>query len=302
MDIIYNAFGWVMQKIYEFCSFGNYGVAIIIFTLLTKLLLMPLSFKQQKSMKKTQAMQKEIEEIQRLFKGDQNRIAEETQKLYSQYGVSPMSGCLPMLIQLPLIMVLYEVVREPITYILGKSDTLINGAAEALKISTENNYYLQLDILNKLSENPSLAEGIEGFAQSDIINFNFLGINLGMVPTIDFSKIGENPGVYIPLLLIPILAAATTFIQSKIMTKLNSKGQQTSSNANAQTQSMTKGMNFIMPIMILVMAFGVPASLGLYWITGNIFQIGQQFLFHFILNKKDPEKPDRIIETKGRKV
>lgn len=301
MDIFYNAFGWIMQKIYEFCSFGNYGLAIIIFTLLTKLLLLPLTIKQQKSMRKTQEMQKELAEIQRLFKGDQNRIAEETQKLYSKYGVSPMSGCLPMLIQLPLIMVLYQVVREPITYILGKSPSIITGAAEALGIATENNYYLQLDLMNKISEDPSLIEKIEGFAQSDIINFNFLGINLGMIPTIDFSTIGENPGTYIPLLLIPVLAAATTYLQTMIMNKLNGQKQQ-GDDANAQAQMMTKSMGFMMPIMILVMAFSVPASLGLYWIIGNIFQIGQQFLLHFIFNKKDPEKPDGIIETKGRKV
>ena len=86
MNIFYDAFGWIMQKIYEFCSFGNYGLAIIIFTLLTKLILLPLTIKQQKSMKKTQAMQKELEEIQRLFKGDQNRIAEETQKLTADMG------------------------------------------------------------------------------------------------------------------------------------------------------------------------------------------------------------------------
>ena len=298
MNIFYDAFGWIMQKIYEFCSFGNYGLAIIIFTLLTKLILLPLTIKQQKSMKKTQAMQKELEEIQRLFKGDQNRIAEETQKLYTQYGVSPMSGCLPMLIQLPLIMVLYQVVREPITYILGKSASVINGAAAALGIATENNFYLQLDIMNKLSDNPALVEGLEGFASSDIINFNFLGINLGMIPTIDFGKIGENPGAYLPLLLIPILAAATTFLQSMIMNKLNG----TNSGSNAQAAAMTKSMSFMMPVMILVMAFSVPASLGLYWIIGNIFQIGQQYLLHFMLNKKDANNPDKIIETKGRRV
>lgn len=301
MDFINNIFGGLMRLIYDFCSFGNYGLAIIIFTILTKLILMPLTIKQQKSMKKTQAMQTELAEIQRLFKGNQERIAEETQKLYSKYGVSPMAGCLPMLIQLPLIMVLYEVVREPMTYILEKTQLTIDSAAAAVGLAESNSYYLQLDILNKLSEDPSLVEGIEGFAQADIINFNFLGINLGMVPTFDFSKIGENPGLYLPLLLIPLLAAATTFIQSKIMTKLNGNNQASGEGA-AQAQAMTKGMSFVMPIMILFMAFNVPASLGLYWITGNLFQIAQQYILHFILNKKDPEQPDRIIETKGRKV
>lgn len=300
MDFINNIFGGLMKFIYDFCSFGNYGLAIIIFTILTKLILMPLTIKQQKSMKKTQAMQKELEEIQRLFKGNQERIAEETQKLYSKYGVSPMAGCLPMLIQLPLIMVLYEIVRRPITYILQKPDSLITEAGKLLDISSEN-YYMELEILNGFSENPALIEQVEGFAQTDIINFNFLGINLGMVPTIDFNQIGSDPATYLPLLLIPILAAATTYIQSKIMTKLNSN-KQASGEAAAQAQAMTKSMGLMMPIMILFMAFSVPASLGLYWIIGNLFQIAQQYILHFILNRKDPEQPDRIIETKGRKV
>ncbi len=300
MDFINQIFGGLMRLIYEFCSFGNYGLAIVIFTILTKLLLMPLTVKQQKSMKKTQAMQKEMEEIQRLFKGNQERIAEETQKLYSKYGVSPMAGCLPMLIQLPLIMVLYEIVRKPITYILQKPDSLIAEAGKLLDISSEN-YYMELEILRDFSKNPSLIEQVDGFAQSDMINFNFLGINLGMVPTFDFNQIGSDLSTYLPLLLIPILAAATTFIQSKIMTKLNSNNQSGGEGA-AQAQAMTRSMSFIMPIMILFMAFSVPASLGLYWIIGNLFQIAQQYILHFILNKKEPEQPDRIIETKGRKV
>ena len=85
-----------------------------------------------------------------------------------------------------------------------------------------------------------------------------------------------------------------------IMNKLN--GNKQSGDANDQAQMMTKGMSSMMPIMILVMAFSVPASLGLYWIIGNIFQIGQQYLLHLIFNKKEPEKKDKIIETKGRQV
>lgn len=298
MNIIYQAFGWLMEKIYEFCSFGNYGLAIIIFTVLTKLLLMPLTYKQQKSSRQTQAMQAELAEIQKLFKGDKDRIAEETQKLYTKYGVNPMAGCLPLLIQFPIIMALYAVVREPITYILGKADSLINGAAKVLGIA-EGSVNLQLDIMNKLSADPSLVEKVEGFTKADIINFNFLGINLGETPTIDFGKIGENPGLYLPLLLIPLIAAATTFLQSKLLTKMNSGRQ---GEANAQAQAMNKSMSLMMPLMILVLAFTVPASLGLYWITGNVFQIVQQIVINAILNKKNPQEPGKIIETKGRKV
>lgn len=298
MNIIYNAFGTLMKVIYEFVSFGNYGLAIIIFTILTKLLLMPLTYKQQKSARQTQVMQKELAEIQQLFKGDKERIAEETQKLYTKYGVNPMAGCLPLLIQFPIIMALYAVVREPITYILGKTESLITGAAKALQIA-DGSINIELDILNKLSADPSLVEKVEGFTKADIINFNFLGINLGETPTIDFGKIGENPGLFLPLLLIPIMAAATTFLQSKLMTKMNAGRQ---GEANAQAQAMNKSMSLMMPIMILFLAFTVPASLGLYWITGNVFQIVQQIIINAILNKKNPQEPGKIIETKGRNV
>ena len=299
MDILkplYELFGAIMKFIYNTLSFQNYGFAIIIFTVFTKLLLAPFSIKALKSTGQNAEMQKEVAEINRLFKGNRERIAEETQKIYTKYNFSPMSGCLPQLLQFPIIMVLFQIVREPITYILGKG-ALVGSALNALDI--KNATYSQLEMINKLAENPSLIDSIRGFTQNDIINFNFLGINLGRTPTIDFSLIKDLPGVYLPLLLIPILAAATTYLQTFIMNKIN---QNKADQGQPGAAGMMKAMTFMMPAMIAVFAFQVPASMGLYWIVGNIFTIGQQLIMNKFMNKGKKGKDSDIIEVKGKRV
>lgn len=298
LDPIYNLFGWLMKFIYDNLSFNNYGIAIIIFTIFTKLILTPLTIKQLKSTSNNAEMQKELAEIQKLFKGNREKIAEETQKLYTKYGVSPMSGCLPMLIQFPIIIALYAVVREPITYILKKAPDIINSAGEALGISAKSGYF-QLELMNRLAGDPENLRKVQSFSASDIINFNFLGINLGMTPVINFNTIFSDPGLYLPLLLIPVLAAVTTYIQSMLMQKTNSR--RSGGDASGATAGMMKGMNILMPAMILIFAFQVPASLGLYWIIGNIFQIGQQFVLGKFMNKNNSPSKDQIIEVKGKR-
>jgi len=303
LDPIYNLFGAIMRFIYETISFQNYGIAIIVFTIFTKLLLAPLNIKQMKSTVsgKNAEMQRELAEIQKLFKGDKQRIAEETQKLYTKYGFSPMAGCLPTLLQFPIIIVLYTIVREPITYILRTPTGLINEAMSKLNISSG---YGQLDLMKKLSERPELIKinDLRGFAESSIINFNFLGINLGTTPVINFTAIKNEPGLYLPLLLIPILAAVTTFLQSWLMNKAT---QKRSGGAAAQQQGagMMKSMTFLMPVMILFFSFQVPASLGLYWIIGNIFGIAQQYIMNKYMDKKENNNKDTgVIKVKGKKV
>jgi len=297
MSIIYEFFGMIMEFIYKNLSFNNYGLAIIIFTVFIRLLITPLSIKQIKSTGKTSQMQGELAEVQRLFKGDRERIAEETQKIYQKHNFSPLSGCFPMLIQLPIIFALNAVIREPITYILKKSASVIADAASALGIGAGT--YPQLEIMNRLASDPSAISQVSGFAQSEIINFNFLGINLGEIPTINFSVIFENPGYYLPLLLIPILAAVTTYIQSLLMQKMN-KSSTSGGGDQPMAAGMMKGMNVLMPIMILVFAFQVPAGLGLYWIVGNIIQILIQYVIRTFVVKKSDDND--IIEVKGKSV
>jgi len=117
MEPIMAVQGWILTFIYSIIP--NYGVAIILFTLAVKLLLFPLDLKQKRSMAKTQKIQPLLNDIQKKYGGDKERLSQETMKLYQKYGISPMSGCLPMLIQLPIIFALFYVVKKPLIYMIG---------------------------------------------------------------------------------------------------------------------------------------------------------------------------------------
>ena len=295
-----------MRFIYDNISFGYYGIAIIIFTIFTRLILLPSSIKQIKSQKHSVEMQKEIAQIQKLFKNDRQKLQEETQKIRAKHGMSAMGGCLPMLLQFPIIIALFAVVREPITYILGKPQAFIEGAFRAYSergVEFIYNGNQQMQLMNEFAANPYVLDTIDGFSRADIINFNFLGINLGMVPEFRPEAIFANAALYLPLLLIPILAAVTTYLQTKLMN--NQGGGAASGEPGAA--GMMKGMSFLMPAMIAFFAFTVPASLGLYWIVGNIFQIGQQYVMKKFFvkddkNDKNISDKDKIIEVKGKRV
>ena len=119
MSWLYQGFGFMLNLIYGIVK--NYGLAIILFTLLIKIIVLPLTLKQQKSMTKMQRMQPKLKEIQEKYKDDKDKTAQETMKLYKEYGVSPMGGCLPLLIQFPILIAFYQVIQKPVEYMLGKS-------------------------------------------------------------------------------------------------------------------------------------------------------------------------------------
>ena len=144
MSILYRAFGLLLNFIYSFVS--NYGLSIILFTILTKVILFPLSLKQQKSMVKMQQVQPKLKEIQEKYKSDQQRQSEETMKLYKEHGVNPMGGCLPLLIQLPILFALYLVMYQPLTYMLGKTAEEIAALASKFGIAMDNARMAEIDI------------------------------------------------------------------------------------------------------------------------------------------------------------
>ena len=290
----YDAFGALMKFIYEYLAFHSYGLAIIIFTILTKLVLMPLSIKQYKTTFIGQRLQPELKAIQKLYKDDPQRMQEEISALYKRHGSSQFSGCLPTLIQFPIIIVLYDVIRKPLTYIMGMSQEVLGQIVERLKdvegfrlIGGMND----ISILNYLSGHADRLANVPEIAADKVMNLNFLGIfNLGVNPTINPGQLfGEEMALYLPLLLIPVLAAVTTYIQSKVLMKTS---VQKVDDEPDPTEKMTKGMNVMMPIMILVFAFGVPSGLGLYWIIGNVIAIVQQFIFNKFLFKDKASKEE----------
>ena len=286
-DFIAKPFGILMEFIYNHLAFQNYGIAIIIFTVIIKILLMPLQIKQQRSMIKQQEMQPELQELQKKYAGDRNKLAEEQQKLYAKYNVSMTAGCLPLLIQFPLIMALYQIIRQPLTYISGLSSSAVSKIAEVLNLPVYN----ELAINNALrtSENLDKVNALAEFAerkitQSDIINMNFLGIfKLGETPAWNPSVIKEDLGLYLPLLLIPILSGLSAVLMQRMSM---ARTQKNNGEKKSDGPNMANGMMKIMPLMSLVIAFTVPAGLGLYWTISNVLSMGQMALINRIIAKQ----------------
>lgn len=267
-DIINIPLGYLFKVIYSLVN--NYGFTIILFTLAIKIVLLPLNIKQQKTMKKTQALQPKLAKIQEKYANDKEKQSQETMKLYQETGVNPMGGCLPMLIQFPILIALYNIIRKPMSYImmLGKDEILkiseiITGKAG--DFSTLN----QIDLATKLES--SLDKLGELVNRADIINFKFLTFDLSVTPS--FSYISQH----IEYILIPVLAGGTTYLVSVLSSKMAGNAQ------NNDAANSMKTMNAIFPFMTAWFAITLPAGLGLYWTISNLFQIAQMYLLNKIL-------------------
>lgn len=286
-DFIAKPFGVLMEFIYNTLAFENYGIAILIFTIIIKILLMPLQIKQQRSMLKTQEIQPELQELQRTYANDRNKLAEEQQKLYAKHNISMTAGCLPMLIQFPLIMALYQIIRQPLTYISGLSSDAVSKIAETLEMSASNGYIDELALNNALIKDSSLLDKVgEWIGKSDLINMNFLGIfDLGENPSFKPNEIIDNPSLYVPLLFIPILSFVSAILLQKLSMARNNQNKK-KEEQKKEGMNMANGMMKVMPLLSLVIAFTVPAGLGLYWTISNVLSIGQMALINRILAKQ----------------
>lgn len=281
MEFIAKPFGVMMQFIYNTLAFENYGIAILIFTVIIKILMMPLQVKQQRSMAKTQEIQPELAELQKTYANDREKLMEEQQKLYAKYNISMTAGCLPLLIQFPLILALYEIIRRPLTYISGLSADAISKVGEVLNIPVIN----ELGINNTLLKDSALLAKTEGMiGDHQLINMSFLGIfDLGETPAFNPSTIMANKALYLPLLLIPVLSCVSAiFLQKFSMASVNKKKK----DEKPQGPNIAGGMMKVMPIMSLIIAFTVPAGLGLYWTISNVLSMLQTILVNKIFAKQ----------------
>lgn len=277
--------GYILGFIYNFIN--NYGWSLIIFTVLIKVLLLPLGLKQQKATTKMQQIQPKMTEIQKKYANDQQKLSEETMKLYKEYGVNPMGGCLPLLIQLPILFGLYRVIYKPLTYMLHYTD-------EAVADLTSQ-YVAQFGEFSAAAANQ--AQIIIAKA-NDLINFDFLGLDISATPSI------ANPSV---IWIVPILAAVTTYLTSKVTTamagnknkdkktdengvvkkeRVLSPDQKTNAGQANSAESMTKSMTIMMPLMTLWITFTLPATLGVYWTVSNVLSILQTVVLNGYFKKK----------------
>lgn len=289
MGLISKFLGQILVFIYDNLSFESYGLAIILFTLLVRILLLPLTIKQYKSTAKLREIQPLIQEVQRKYKNDREKQTQEMMKIYQEHNCSPTGGCLTSLIQLPILFSLLYVVRAPLTYMFNMTKEqitdLIRIAGLSEDIMTKSAYW-QMDVAMKSGK----LDMIE--------NLGIFDINLGIVPKL--NPFGDL-ATYLPLLILVILAVVTTYISTKVMMDLtqgtSSNSAQSSSkdpknkSAEDMSASMTKSMMFVGPVMTAIISFQAPAALVLYWLTNNVFQMLQQYFIHKIIFK---EKEDQV--------
>lgn len=321
--VITRPMGFIIEQIYNFVQ--NYGLAIILFTIVIKMILMPLNVRSQRAMRKQQKIQPYLQELQKKYANDQQKLQQETMKLYKENNISMMGGCLPMLLQFPILIGLYRVIQSPISYLLrvnwGElSDAANPMAQEILRLRDGmlnlgynlGNYATQTaEAIKKTGQiqlsrwadvvgtNGSVLDGVTGGTHPWVINFNFLGLDLSNAPSAAFSKIMAldfSNWSIIALLLIPIVAVTAQFITMKV-TQAQS-GQNQSSNDNSQAAQMTKSMTWMMPVMTGFFTVTLPAGLGLYWIISSVMQIAQQLILNYYFDKKGEDENVIIPEKK----
>jgi len=261
MDFLGTPIGYMMDFIYRFVS--NYGLTIVILTILFKLVLLPLTIKQQKSTKAMQAIQPAMAEIQKKYANEKERQSQEIMKLYKEYNVNPMAGCLPTLIQFPILIGLYGAIAKPLKFMLHLSVDQIKKICEIVNIPFGgSDYYFQIKAAQAASTAEFLPEVTKIAENFRPLDFSFLGINLAQSPRIGFID---------ALWIFPILAALLTYLSNKIM-------QAPASTADASANGTMKFMNYFFPLMILYLGFSVPAGLSLYWVVNSLLQIAQFYL------------------------
>ena len=312
-DLITVPFGWILSKLYTFT--GNYGVAMILFAVVVYMVLLPMTAKSKKSMMKMSRIQPAMQDIQRRYASDQQKMNEALRQLQQEEGVSMGGGCLWSLIPMFILFPLFTVIREPITYILGCSSEISGQIVELLQgLSPEsfgaNAVYAQVTAAQLI---PQFAAEIKAAipAVEDAvlagINFEFLGLNMGTIPSWSFWNWDAMSWANIGLFLIPLLSAGAQILQTKIMQKMNDSvivdknGVQDEEAAkNSQQAQTTKSMMLMMPLMSLMIGFSVSAGLSIYWFVGGVVRTIQDVIltkrYRKIYDAEDAIKLQRKME------
>lgn len=287
-------FGHVLNFIYNLVN--NYGLAIILFTILLRLILLPMNLKQQKTMKKSAKLQEKLKEIQNKYSNDPIRFNEEVKNLYAEEKMSPFSGCLGSILQIIIVVAMFMLVSNPLTYMKNISNDKIYGEnGYKSKLEEENVNYVEIAIIKNL-----------GKTEKDVnINMNFLGLDLSDIPTKDYSDF--------KVFIIPILYVATSIISMKLTTNMNSKNKKKKKEEKELTleenlklmnegkmvkvekneeeidtlESMNKSMMYMMPIMTVSIALIAPLGLALYWFISNLLMIVERLIVNKCMKEEE---------------
>ncbi len=268
-----NIFGYVLNFLYQFVN--NYGLAIILFSVILKLIMLPISIKQQKTMKKSAKIQEKLRVIQDKYKNNPEKLNQETIELYKTEKMSPFSGCLSAIAQIIILFAVFYLVRSPLTYMKKVDATLIDQYTNEIKQEegNKNTAYPEIAIIK---EKGSVDERVK-------INMDFLGLDLSSVPTESLSdwKVYIIPGLYV----------LTSFISmrmtSSMQTKKKEENESQETNELDAVASANKSMSYIMPIMSVSIAIIAPLGLALYWLVSNLLMILERVILNKFLKNEE---------------
>jgi YidC/Oxa1 family membrane protein insertase len=274
-----NGIGWVLAWIYDIV--GNYGLSIIVLTVVIKVILLPLGVKQIKSMQAMQAIQPKVKELQKKYKGNKQKQQEETMKLYREAGVNPLGGCLPLLLQFPILISMYAVIRAPIVapvpaegaptaYAIENSHLPSDSTLFHNVVMHEDTNFVGMNLQCSAAQAGTSVElkDSEGNAIKPGLPLQEKGVDVPGVTSSSALNCGNNAVAKLPYFAILALMIGTTFYQQRQMTR--------ASPAGAQSQQQQMVMK-IMPALFGFLGYTFPAGLVVYWTTSNALQIGQQY-------------------------
>lgn len=290
--IITIPFAALLRWMYMFS--GSYGIAIILFGLVVKLVLLPFQMKSKRNTVRMGRLSGRQAELQKKYANNQQKYSEELQKLYQEEGINPMSGCLWSLLPMFLILPLYQIIYRPITYFMGLSDETFTTVKElavnlGYDATSYNTAYEQIGITDFIHQHWDQFQGkVEGLVDVD---FTFLGLDLSATPSNFFSNFSFT-WACIGVILIPIVSAVLQYLSSKIMAKSN--GQ------DPTQQKQMRVMNITMPLISLWFCVMMPAAMGLYWIINSVYMTIQEVLLgKFYTKKLNAEEEERAAKKEA---
>ena len=275
-NFLANIFGYVLNYIYSIVQ--NYGFAIIIFTDLLKLCLLPISINQQRTMKKNAKLQVKVKEIQAKYSNDQARQSQELMDLYKSENMTPFSGCLSSIVQFVIIISIFYLVSRPLTYMVHFDQEVLNQYVQ--EVSDKNNgkaSYQEIAVIREKSKDDERVA----------LNMNFLGLDLSQIPSQNYNDI--------KVFIIPVLYVLTSFASMKITASMQKQQLKPTSEAEKTEEDetmdeMSKTMTYMMPVMAVSISLIAPLGLALYWLVSNLLMIFERLLVNKIFKDEEDEE------------
>ena len=268
-----NMFGLFLNFLYSLVQ--NYGLAIIIFSICIKLILFPISIKQQKTLKKSAKVQAKVKELQNKYSNNPEKLNQEVMELYKNEKMNPFSGCLSSIVQILLLLSVFYLVRSPLTYMKKVEPAVIETYKEQLSEESKNSAYPEIAIIQQFGSQDEKVN----------INMNLLGLDLSLIPTNDLTNYKA--------LIIPALYVLTTFISMRLTNNMqksnNKKDENREKDEMDAVLQANKSMSLMMPIMSIMIAVVAPLGLALYWLTNNILMIIERLIINKFFNNMEEE-------------